>query len=156
MQSLEITVPTPPPHPPPPNSCSMPVPTPTPSTGRCSNSFHSKPAALRMVYYKRASTELPPLTRRAHRLLLKKIPAFDTRGHRLCYCHQRTWLVTTASKGSANANCQFMPSSVKNARYEMLTFRWDDFKYIYRNWLFFKRVEKFNWYHRRPTTSPLI
>lgn len=71
----------------------MPVPTPTPSTGRCSNSFHSKPAALRVVYYKRASTELPPLTRRARRRLLKN-PASNTRGHRLCYCHQRTWLMS--------------------------------------------------------------
>lgn len=33
------------------------VPTPTPPTGRRSNSFHSKPAALRVVYYKRVSAE---------------------------------------------------------------------------------------------------
>ncbi|KAK2830611.1 hypothetical protein Q5P01_018542 [Channa striata] len=33
--------------------------------------IHSKPAALRVVYYKRVLTELPPPMRRARRLLLR-------------------------------------------------------------------------------------
>lgn len=92
----------------PPYSCSLPVPTPTPSTGRCSNSFHSKPAALRVVYYKRASTELPPPDE----------ACTSTASQRSYFQHQgappvqpspaHITQVTMVSKGSAYAYCQFI------------------------------------------------
>lgn len=57
--------------------------------------IHSKPAALRVVYYKRVFIELSPLMRRARRLLQSfSKPTFsaslsnrNTRGNHLCNCH---------------------------------------------------------------------